>query len=447
MKKNAQEWQVDGLVGPTHNYAGLAFGNVASQKNMFSVSNPRLAALQGIAKMREVIHRGGKQAFFMPHYRPVISELKRIGFVGTPPQVIERVFREAPELLASVYSASAMWAANAATVSPSSDSGDGKVHFTPANLIGNFHRSVESGFTTRLLRRMFSDARYFTVHDPLPSTTRFADEGAANHMRIAASHGEPGVHVFVYGTPRDSKEGGTAPTRFPARQYEEASRAIARLHQLDPDKCLFIQQNPDAIEAGVFHHDVIGLNARLFLAQHEMAWCDSARHLARLRQLLGDSLKIQEISPSELPLADAVSSYLFNSQLLSDGEAITILAPGECADHPCARAIFDRWLADDAVPVAEVKYLDVRESMKNGGGPACLRLRVVLTEEEAAAMHSGVVVTPEKASALEAWVTRYYRDQMALEDLRDPLLVREVEEALDALSVIVGMPNLYPFQE
>lgn len=438
------EWQVDGLVGPTHNYAGLSFGNVASDIHKFSVSNPREAALQGISKMRYVEAITHAQSFFVPHYRPIVSELKRLGFGGNTAYMLSEAARVAPELLASVFSSSAMWAANAATVAPSVDTADGKVHFTPANLVSKFHRMVESPFTTRVLKRMFADERFFVVHEPLPATLRFADEGAANHMRVVPRHGEAGVHVFVYGT----TEGATrVPRCFPARQHEEASRAVARLHGLDPSRCLFVQQAPEAIDAGVFHHDVIGLNSLYFMAHHESALVDGPAAIAALRQKAGDNaFYFKEVKESELSLAAAVKSYFFNSQLISSEQGIHIIAPMECRENEQAAALFARWVQEDG-PVAAVHYLDVRESMKNGGGPACLRLRVVLTEQESAAMHQGVVLTPEKADALEAWVKRYYRDRLSIDDLRDVQLINEVEEALDALSQLVGMPLLYPFQQ
>ncbi|EGF31557.1 Succinylarginine dihydrolase, partial [Oxalobacteraceae bacterium IMCC9480] len=58
----AREFNFDGLVGPSHNYAGLSFGNVASFNNVKSVSSPKQAALQGLAKMRALAARGFAQA-------------------------------------------------------------------------------------------------------------------------------------------------------------------------------------------------------------------------------------------------------------------------------------------------------------------------------------------------------------------------------------------------
>lgn len=439
---SSREWQVDGLVGPTHNYAGLSFGNVASANHKFSMSNPREAALQGIAKMRFVAEHYGHQMFFIPHYRPIISELKRLGFSGSPAQLVDNAASVAPELLASVYSASPMWAANAATVVPSADAADGKLHFVPANLTSTFHRMVESSFTTRMLKRMFAHPDRFVVHEPLPCTPRFGDEGAANHMRVATAHGEKAYHVFVYGA---SAGAATAPKCFPPRQNEEASRAVARLGQLSDVQCFFVQQAPEAIDAGVFHHDVIGMNCLGFMAHHTRALVQGGVLVEKLAKQLGhNQFCFYEVTDADLSLDAAVKSYFFNSQLLGNETGIQIVAPRECAEVPEAHALFERFKAEGMVRA--VHYLDVRESMKNGGGPACLRLRVVMTEEEAKAVHPGVVLTPEKADALEAWVKRHYRDRLSFDDLRDPMLIREVEEALDALSRLVGMEGIYPFQ-
>ena len=41
------EINFDGLVGPSHNYAGLSIGNLASTRNAGQLSQPRRAALEG----------------------------------------------------------------------------------------------------------------------------------------------------------------------------------------------------------------------------------------------------------------------------------------------------------------------------------------------------------------------------------------------------------------
>src|SRR3954468_8634508 len=200
-------------------------------------ANPRGAALQGIAKMRFVASLGVGQAILPPHERPSLRTLRRLGFRGSDEEVIAQASRD-PELkdhlLRISSSAAAMWTANAATVVPSADARDGRLHLIPANLTAMFHRSLEAETTTRVLRAVFSDPARFEVHDPLPGAMQFADEGAANHTRLFAS-GHPAVHLFAWGR---RQFGGASPagdpSRYPARQTREASHALARLGQVDP---------------------------------------------------------------------------------------------------------------------------------------------------------------------------------------------------------------------
>ena len=53
-----REINFDGIIGPSHNYAGLSYGNLAATRNAGHVSHPRAAALQGIAKMRANLDQG-----------------------------------------------------------------------------------------------------------------------------------------------------------------------------------------------------------------------------------------------------------------------------------------------------------------------------------------------------------------------------------------------------
>lgn len=442
MSTPAQEWQFDGLVGPTHNYAGLSFGNVASGLNAGAVSNPRQAARQGLEKMRFVQALGMQQAILPPRYRPCISVLKQIGFVGGIADILQSASRLAPHLLASIYSSSFMWAANAATVCPSADSADGRMHLTPANLLTNFHRSLEGMETYDLLQRIFYDPQKFAVHLPLPATASLADEGAANHMRLVCnSHGEPGLQIFVYGAQTGAVEHG--PKRFPARQQRAAYEAIARLHQLPVERSFFVQQHPEAIDQGVFHNDVICMNTTRLMIGHELAFADAHSFISSLSQAAAPmDWQYIEIREAELPVAQAVKSYFFNSQLLQlpDGR-IVIVAPAEAQENRQAEAVLQRLAAGNAI--AGVHYLDVRESMRNGGGPACLRLRIVLTDAEAAAMHQGIVLTDERYHALNGWIDRHYRDRLAFDDLRDPAFIDEVNRAYAELEPILGLEGFY----
>lgn len=437
-----REYNFDGLVGPTHNYGGLSPGNVASIAHGGEPSNPRAAALQGLAKMRFVHDLGVGQAVLPPQPRPSLRTLRRLGFTGTDEEMIVRAAREAPHLLRLCSSASAMWAANAANVAPSSDTADGRLHLTAANLVAMFHRSIEADTTTAVLRTIFRDERRFAVHEPLPGSSLFGDEGAANHMRLFTRRGA--AHVFGWG--RSEWRSAAGPTRFHARQTLEASQAIARLHLLAPERVLFPRQHPDGIDAGAFHSDVVAAGYGGFLMLHELAFADAEGLIAQLRSVLGDELRAVVATARELPAADVVAAYPFNSQLLElrDG-ALLILAPLESRENPRARAFLDRVVSEDN-PVARVHYLDVNQSMNNGGGPACLRLRVALTDDEVRSIVPHVFFSADLQARLVEWVTRHYRDHLLPADLEDPALAREGLTALDELTRILNLGSVYDFQ-
>jgi len=346
-------------------------------------------------------------------------------------------------LVRQVSSAAPMWAANAATVAPSSDTADGRLHITPANLRELFHRSIEAETTRRVLGVIFGDESRFAVHPPLPGGTHLADEGAANHTRLAID-GAPAVHLFAWG--RSSFSDAPVARRFPARQTREASEAIARLHRLDPARVVFVQQHPKGIEAGAFHTDVLAVGTgRLFLL-HEHAFLDPSAVVGRLRSLLGDSLEIEVATEAELPLVDAVRSYAFNSQLVTRADkSLVLLAPEESRENPKAHAFLER-IASLHPSLDRVEYLGLRQSMQNGGGPACLRLRITLAEHEVGALRARVLFSPTLYDELVAWVGRHYRDRLLPGDLRDPQLARESFAALDELTQILELGSVYDFQ-
>ena len=445
MANHAVEANFDGLVGLTHNYAGLSWGNVASKSNVSSVSNPKEAALQGLAKMKQLADRGYVQGVLPPHERPHLPTLRALGFSGSDENVLAQVLKKSPELLAAVSSAAAMWTANAATVSPSADTRDQRVHFTPANLGAKFHRSIEHAVTGRVLKSIFSDESHFSHHPALPAVSHFGDEGAANHTRLCSEYGAPGVELFVYGQ-RALNDKAKAPKRFPARQTFEASHAIARLHNLRDEGVVFSQQNPAAIDAGVFHNDVIAVGNGNTLFYHEMAFLNEDSTLNEIRErLTGCELQAVRVSSSEVPLADAVSSYLFNSQLLNTDNGMLLAVPGECREVASVSQYLDKMVASGG-PITAVEVFDVKQSMRNGGGPACLRLRVVLTDQERAAMHQGVVLTNVLYDRLTRWVEAHYRDRLSQQDLADPMLMQEVRTALDELTGILSLGSIYDFQ-
>ncbi|AXS83200.1 N-succinylarginine dihydrolase [Marinobacter sp. Arc7-DN-1] len=445
MAKHAVEANFDGLVGPTHNYAGLSWGNVASKTNVRSASNPKEAALQGLAKMKRLADRGYVQGILPPHERPHIPTLRALGFEGTEARVLEQAAKASPSILAAVSSASSMWTANAATVSPSADTTDHRVHFTPANLSAKFHRSIEHKVTGRSLKAIFADESYFAHHPALPSVSHFGDEGAANHTRLCAGYGEPGVELFVYGQVAFNEQ-ASAPEKYPARQTLEASQAIARLHGLKGQHAVFAQQNPEAIDAGVFHNDVIAVGNGNTLFYHETAFLNEDQVLANIRErLTGAELEAIRVSRAEVPVEDAVASYLFNSQLLNTPDGMLLAVPGECREVASVSRYLDD-LVKSAGPVTSVEVFDVKQSMRNGGGPACLRLRVVLDDDELKATHRGVIVTDELYERLTTWVEAHYRDELSQDDLADPMLLEEVRKALDELTGILGLGSIYDFQ-
>lgn len=451
------EANFDGLVGPTHNYSGLSYGNVASVAYQASESNPKVAALQGLEKMKALMDAGFVQGVLPPQERPDTRVLRQLGFGGTGDSdgdVLMRAGRESPELLAAASSASAMWTANAATVCPSRDAGDGRLHLSAANLTSKLHRSIEAEQTFRTLQAIFSDPEIFQVHPPLAGGDALADEGAANHTRFCGGYGEPGVHLFVYG--RRALAGGDTeprPRRFPARQTREACEALARRHLLPSGQVVFLQQNPDAIDAGVFHNDVAAVGNADVIFFHEQAFSGGARALealdASIQAVCGCFLRQVCVPAEAVAIEDAVQSYLFNSQLLSLPDrpgAMLLLAPEESEHHPKVKAYLDTAVASPENPITEVRYMNLRESMRNGGGPACLRLRVVMNTRELERMNRGVLLTPALYEKLVDWVELHYRDALRPADLMDPQLIEESRRALDVLTRLLGLGSVFPFQ-
>jgi len=446
---NAREFNFDGIVGPTHHYGGLAPGNLASQANRLARSHPRQAALEGLAKMKLLADLGVPQAVLPPHPRPHWPFLKQHGLTGTNAEIIEQAARTRPDLLSIAYSASAMWTANAATVSPSADTADGRVHLTAANLKSLPHRALESEQTTAMLRQIFDNHRYFSICDPLPANELLADEGAANQMRLCRNHAAAGLEVFVYGIDFDGTS-SLRPEHYLARQTRQAGERIAALHELDGSRRCFIQQNPLAIDAGVFHNDVIAVSNEHVLLCHEQAFVDQPHVLSELEHLLAGDLQVIEVSAAELSLQEVVATYLFNSQLITlpaatslsgvvtERKAMLLLCPEECRTHVRARKVIDRILAEEN-PIGEVCFVDVRQSMRNGGGPACLRLRIVLNEEEHAAIQRNIFLTNALYEQLQSWVERHYREELTTQDLADPRLADEVEAAMCELTRILKL--------
>ena len=442
----AIEANFDGLVGPTHNYAGLSFGNVASQNNQAQVANPKKAALQGLTKMKALADMGLVQGVLAPQERPDVDTLRKLGFTGTDANVLAQAAKQAPHILATCCSASSMWTANAATISPSSDTGDNKIHFTPANLSNKFHRSIEHQVTGNILKATFSDSAHFAHHDALPSVDQFGDEGAANHTRFCHEYGERGVEFFVYGKEAFNLA-QVAPKKYPARHTLEASQAVARLHQLSDSHVVYAQQHPDVIDAGVFHNDVIAVGNSNILFFHQQAFLNQSSVKAQLMQKMGQDFHIIEAPTALISVEDAVSSYLFNSQLLSLPNGKTALViPQECENNPRVWHYLQSLVEGDS-PIDQTLVFDLKQSMSNGGGPACLRLRVVMNDAEIAAANQATFMNDGLYGRLNAWVETNYRDRLSEADLADPQLLVESRAALDVLTQILQLGSVYPFQQ
>jgi succinylarginine dihydrolase len=407
----------DGIVGPSHNYAGLSLGNLAATRNAGATSYPRAAALQGIAKMLRNVEMGLVQGFLLPLPRPNSTWLEALAADDDTDTV----------LVAGAWSASSMWTANAATVSPSPDTTDGRCHLTVANLVSMPHRSQEWPDTLKQLQLAFANKAQFAVHGPVPPT--FGDEGAANHMRLTLAHGAPGLEVFVYG-----RSGGS----FPARQHEQACRIVARRHGLDPGRVLFVEQNPEAIAAGAFHNDVVAVANESVLFTHELAFADRGGTYEAIRAKC-PSAQVVEVPAASISLEEAIRSYLFNAQLVTppSGE-MTLVVPSECRDS----APVWNWLQDMLAgngPIRHVKVVDVRQSMANGGGPACLRLRVVA---DPATIDPRFLLDSAKAEAMERVIARYWPEQIDTADIGDATLAESIRTARLALLDELDLPEL-----
>ena len=435
------ECNFDGIVGPTHHFGGLGVGNLASQSHAGQGSRPRAAALQGLDKIESVTRLIDSQkmrcAVLPPQMRPDLEWLRRIGFRGSPQQLLSEAHEQAPQLLSAAFSASAMWTANAATVAPACDTADRRTHLTISNLSSSVHRSLEPAATFSILNKIFPAAQHFTVHPALPGGFAFRDEGAANHMRLSDPQGREGFHLFVFGALHRGEH------LWP-RQGREASAAIARLHGLSPGRVFLIEQNPAAIDAGAFHNDVVATSHNDLLLHHELAFAPADPELEPLRaafqKQLGIPLRIEAVSEDDLPLREAVASYLFNSQIVpTPGGQCALVCPQQCFESAAAQRVIRAWL--DRGLFAEVCYVELRESMSNGGGPACLRLRVPVLENQLPGVAPAVFWSDQLAEALRELISQRYPETLTTSDLMDPAFA---EEALETVRRIRGLLQLTP---
>jgi len=418
MTTSQVEINIDGLIGPTHHFGGLGVGNLASLESQNQVSNPREAALEGIAKLETLAGLGGEQFYLPPLERPNWRWLESMGFAGQRQDVLQRCLDEAPNILSAAYSSAFMWTANAATVAPSCDTTDGKLHIVPANLCSNLHRGQEASERRDQLRTMFAPISNSQVHEPLPSVVSLRDEGAANHMRLCGLNGQKAVHVFVHGPIRG--------TKFMSRQTELASRRVANCLHLRNEDCVFVQQTQLAIDAGVFHNDVIAMSHRNLMIYHEHAFAGSESTVEMIREKFiaktGLPLIALGVSESELALQEAVRTYLFNSQLVSldsqnQKQGMELICPSQCEASKTVQALIKRWIHDDANPIQSVRFLPLNQSMRNGGGPACLRLRATLSPEQVKSLSTTFRTNDSRIARLNAIVKHEYPASLHYSDL------------------------------
>jgi len=385
-----------GLPGPTHHYGGLSADNVASSSNRGTISSPKQAALQVLALVRRLRGLGVNTAILPPQLRPHMALLP-MGIAAAPLALLEQA-----------SSSSAMWVANAATVTPSCDSADGLLHLTTANLLTNPHRRIEAEDTYRTLSAIFSHVPNAVVHPPVANP----DEGAANHMRLG------GLHVFVYG------EAG--------RQSLAASQEIAKSHGLSPQQTLFIEQNPEVIRAGVFHNDVIAVSHETLLLVHEKAYVGGIKAIEEA----APNAKIITVAERELSVEEAVKTYFFNSQIVNTKNGMAVIAPAELETLYGGKAakLMRKYFN-------QVHFLDLHQSMKNGGGPACLRLRVPMLESQLAGL---VLADDAQLAALENLIEKYYPETLTPEGLREPQLYEHCKMLLEELLPLLGISSPSP---
>ena len=435
------EVNFDGIIGPTHNYGGLSEGNIASISNSQNPANPKKAALQGLKKMKILRDAGLIQGVFLPHERPYLAKMREMGFTGSDKQIINKVASHSPHLLHNLYSASSMWSANAATVSPSVDTADQKIHITPANLNAMFHRSIESDFTYHQCLQIFKNES-FKIHKPVPPISGYGDEGAANHLRVASNHEQKGFEIFIFGTSAFKAYNSSI-----MRQAKEISHTVALKHQLNTEHYFLLQQNQDAIQQGSFHNDIVSLsNENIFIA-HEKAFEDrnALNQIIRILENNVSNFQFIEIKENEIPLKDIIKSYLLNSQLVSttDGEMLMVL-PADVQNFDNCMQWIDK--LKQISPVKKFEFVDIKQSMMNGGGPACLRLKVLMNNKELEGLNKNFILDDNKIEQIKHLIQSFYRDRILPDDLKDPDLLDEFQMILDQYTQIFGLENFYSFQ-
>ncbi len=438
------EINFDGIPGPTHFYGGLSSGNIASQSNHGQSSFPKLAALQGLKKMEFFLKRGQKQSFIPPLFRPCVWKLSEWFPNLETEKALDFCKETNPKLLEAIFSSSSMWTANAATVTSSIDSQDHKVHFSVANLSNKLHRSIEAPETYSVLKQIFFDQNLFEVHPPLFDGESLGDEGAANHCRFTPSHDQKGLHLFVYGRQLGSSRSG--PVSYPARQTKEASQIVAHRHGIASQQQFFVQQNSKVIDQGVFHNDVISVGHLNFFFVHESAFEDTQKVVSLLQEKYtklhpGKTIRAQVVTNEEVSVLESIESYLFNSQIIEIDKKLILIAPLECQENENIAKYLARLRKENVFH--EVVFLDVRQSMKNGGGPACLRLRVPLLDEEWDSLPEFFKLDLNKIGRLKDWIENFYPETFSPHEIKDwSEFLKNQERGFKELENLIGLERL-----
>jgi succinylarginine dihydrolase len=210
------------------------------------------------------------------------------------------------------------------------------------------------------------------------------------------------------------------------------------MHLLDPARTLFTEQSEAAIAAGAFHNDVVAVANERVLFAHEQAFADKGALLDACERLV-PGFDYVEVPAAEVPLEDAIRSYLFNAQLVTPPDCQpTLIVPTEARETPSVWRWIERHVAGNG-PIRRVEVVDVRQSMANGGGPACLRLRVVA---DPATVDPRFIADAAKLDLIADVIRREWPEQIHNDELQQPRLIAQIEQARAALLQALDLSQL-----
>ncbi|RAP29456.1 hypothetical protein DID78_03615 [Candidatus Marinamargulisbacteria bacterium SCGC AG-343-D04] len=419
---------IDGLMGPSYHFGGLSLGNTWSETHFKEISFPKKAALEGLHKMFEVYSLGLHQYVLPPVRKDVSALFRSLGYDHFNSESLRELFSVNPYFVSSVFSSSSAWLANIGHVTPACDSFTHKMNVTPANLNYCFHRSCDVEGYRDLLSTLFENCHDVVLHRPI--TSSFGDEGSANTVRLSASSGE-GFFLYVYGKTVDR----TYSHKYPARQSKEAFDILVKQHHVSR-KFVMVQQSQEAIDAGVFHNDVICFGLENLLIVHESAFENQEEVMSYVKELyeetFSEDLQVIVISREMMSLEEAVKSYFFNSQLLplSDGGFHCFVSTHSRKYSALEQVL--QYIQSECSRFS-YSYVECDESIKNGGGPACLRLGFVASEHDRKLLNDAFLLTQERYDFLYSFISRHYPDEMQFEQLRDYEFLCECREIVDSL--------------